>query len=52
MQIVGLLVFGIVVFGVVYAFAIRPWHLHRGATKDEVQRSLPGDELGVGPGSH
>jgi len=45
MQIVGLLALGIVVFGIVYAFVIRPWHLHRGSTKDEIQRSLPGDEL-------
>ncbi|MGD2177899.1 MAG: hypothetical protein PVG71_08775 [Anaerolineae bacterium] len=42
---VGLLGLGVVVFAVVYAFAVRPWHLHRGATKDELQRSLPGDEL-------
>ena len=45
MQIVGWIVLGIVVLGVVYALLVRPWHLHRGSTKDEVQRSLPGDEL-------
>jgi hypothetical protein len=45
MLIVGYVVLGIVVLGLIYAFLIRPWHLTRGATKDEVQRSLPGDEL-------
>jgi hypothetical protein len=45
MQILGWLVLGVVVLGVVYAFVVRPWHLSRGSTKDEVQRSLPGDEL-------
>jgi hypothetical protein len=49
MQIIGLLVLGIAVSAVIYAFVIRPWHLHRGATKDEVQRSLPGDELVPNP---
>jgi hypothetical protein len=49
MQIVGFLVLGVVVLGVVYALLIRPWHLHRGSTKDEVQRSLPGDELVPNP---
>lgn len=28
-----------------YAFTIRPWHLRWGATKREVRRSLPGDEI-------
>ena len=27
MQIIGLLVLGIVAFGVIYAFVVRPWHL-------------------------
>ena len=49
MQIIGLLVLGIVVFGVLYALVVRPWHLHRGSTKDEIQRSLPGDELVPNP---
>ena len=49
MQIVGFLLLGIVVLGLVYAFAIRPWHLHRGATRDEVQRPLPGDDLVPNP---
>ena len=25
-----------------YALVVRPWHLHRGATADEAQRTLPG----------
>jgi hypothetical protein len=33
----------------VYVFLVRPWHLTRGAIKDEIQRSLPGDELVTGP---
>jgi hypothetical protein len=45
MQIIGWLVLGVVVLGVIYAFVVRPWHLRRGSTKDEAQRSLPGDEL-------
>jgi hypothetical protein len=28
-----------------YAVAVRPWHLHRGATMPEVLRPLPGDDL-------
>jgi hypothetical protein len=28
-----------------YVVAIRPWHLRWGATDDEVQRPMPGDEL-------
>ena len=49
MQIVAFLVLGVVVLGVAYAFVVRPWHLRRGSTKDEVQRSLPGDELVPNP---
>ena len=49
MQIIGWLVLGVVVLGVIYAFVVRPWHLRRGSTKDEVQRSLPGDELVPNP---
>ncbi|HSE67525.1 MAG TPA: hypothetical protein VLB12_11090 [Gemmatimonadales bacterium] len=30
---------------VLYAALVRPWHLHWGATHDEVVRSLPGDGL-------
>jgi hypothetical protein len=49
MQIIGGLILAVVALAVVYAFIVRPWHLHRGATKDEVQRSLPGDELVPNP---
>ena len=49
MQIIGLLVLGFLAFGLIYAFVIRPWHLNMGSTKDEVQRSLPGDELVAEP---
>jgi hypothetical protein len=28
-----------------YAFLIRPWHLHWGATDEEVKEPLPGDEV-------
>jgi hypothetical protein len=45
MQIAGLAVLGIIVLGVVYAFAVRPWHLRMGSTRDELDRSLPGDDL-------
>jgi hypothetical protein len=33
-----------------YAFAIRPWHLRWGATDEEVEKPLPGDELVPDPG--
>jgi hypothetical protein len=45
MQVIGILVLGVAALVAVYALIVRPWHLHRGATKDEVQRALPGDEL-------
>ena len=45
MQIVGFVILAVLALAVLYVFLIRPWHLTRGATKDEVQRSLPGDEL-------
>ena len=35
----------------VYAFRVRPWLLAWGATEDELQKSLPGDELVPDPGS-
>jgi hypothetical protein len=28
---------------VTYLFVIRPWHIHWGATKQEIKRALPGD---------
>ena len=48
-QIVGFVILAVLALAVVYVFLVRPWHLHRGATKDEVQRSLPGDELVPNP---
>ena len=45
MQTVGWFFLGIVVLGGLYAIVVRPWHLRRGSTKEESQRSLPGDEL-------
>ena len=45
MQTVGWFFLGIVVLGGLYALVVRPWHLRRGSTKEESQRSLPGDEL-------
>ncbi len=33
-----------------YLFVIRPWHLHWGATAEEVARTMPGDDLISGPG--
>jgi hypothetical protein len=49
MLIIGMLVLGVVALGVIYAFVIRPWHLRWGSTTDEVQRSLPGDDLVPNP---
>ena len=45
MLIVGLVILVVLALALAYIFLIRPWHLTRGATKDELQRSLPGDEL-------
>jgi hypothetical protein len=44
-QIVGFVIAAVLAVAAVYVFLVRPWHLTRGATKDEVNRSLPGDEL-------
>ena len=41
----GLFAGGVVLGGVAYAFKLRPWLLHWGATEEEVQRALPGDDL-------
>lgn len=49
MKIVGIVVLGVMVLGVIYASVIRPWHLRMGSTKDEAQRSLPGDDLVPNP---
>lgn len=37
------------VFLVVYLMWLRPWHLTWGATREEVSRSLPGDQLVARP---
>lgn len=44
-QIIALVAATIVVLLLLYLFVVRPWHLRRGATRAEVQRSLPGDDL-------
>jgi hypothetical protein len=49
MGIIGSLVLGIVALGAIYTFVIRPWHLRRGSTKEELRRSLPGDDLVPNP---
>ena len=45
MKVILWILLGIVALALLYAFAIRPWHLTRGSTKEEQQRALPGDEL-------
>ena len=45
MHTVWWFVLGVAVLAVAYTFVVRPWHLTLGATRDEVQRSLPGDDL-------
>jgi len=44
-QIVGFVILALLALAVVYVFLVRPWHLTRGTTRDEIQRTLPGDEL-------
>lgn len=39
---IGLAALGVTAAGA-YALFIRPWHLHWGATEEEVYQSLPGD---------
>jgi hypothetical protein len=41
----GILTLIVAALSALYALVVRPWHLHRGATVEEVQRTLPGDEL-------
>jgi hypothetical protein len=41
MSLLGL----ILASGLIYVFAFRPWFLRWGATPDELQKSLPGDEI-------
>jgi hypothetical protein len=43
-RIGGVLVVVVTVLGVIYAVAVRPWQLRRGATPEEVARPLPGDD--------
>ena len=45
MPIVLSILLGLIILGVLYALLVRPWHLTKGSTKDEVTRTLPGDEL-------
>ena len=33
----------------IYLFVVRPWHIHWGATPEEVSRHLPGDDLVPNP---
>jgi len=51
LQIFGVVTLVVLALVVVYALLVRPWHLTRGATKDEVERILPGDELVPDPKS-
>jgi len=48
-QIVGFVILAVLALALVYIFLIRPWHLTRGSTREEVQRSLPGDGLVADP---
>jgi len=48
-QTSGLLAAAVVVLLIVYFLVVRRWHLRMGATQDEVQRSLPGDDLVPNP---
>ncbi len=49
MQIIGWLAVVVLACGLIYVLVIRPWHLNMGSTKEEVQRSMPGDELVPNP---
>lgn len=40
----------VVLFGVVYVWAIKPWHMKWGATEAEVMQAMPGDDLIPGAG--
>ena len=37
------------VFLALYIAVVRPWHMHWGATSDEITRAMPGDSLVRGP---
>jgi hypothetical protein len=45
------LALGLVVAGVVHLWFIRPWYLTWGATREEINRTWPGDELSPRPAS-
>jgi hypothetical protein len=45
MTVLIVLILVLAVFMLMYFSVIRPWHLHWGATKDELMLSLPGDSL-------
>jgi hypothetical protein len=42
-------VLGLILLCLIYIFAIRPWILTWGATREEIRRALPGDDLVVKP---
>lgn len=45
-----MIIAGIIIFSVlIYLFLIRPWHLHWGASKPEVELNLPGDDWVLRP---
>jgi hypothetical protein len=45
MTVMIVLILVLAVFTLIYYFVIRPWHLHWGATKEEILLSLPGDGI-------
>jgi hypothetical protein len=44
-----LIVLGLILVCLIYIFAIRPWMLTWGATREEIRRALPGDDLVIKP---
>jgi hypothetical protein len=50
MQTVGIILGAFIVVLGVYIFGIRPWHVHWGATKEDVARAMAGDDLVTLPG--
>lgn len=49
LSVFGSFALGLVVFGVVYIFIIRPWHRAWGTTDTEETRVMPGDDLVTDP---
>lgn len=45
MEILLALIAAVVLAGLVFAFILRPWSRRRGATDEELRRTLPGDDL-------